>query len=144
MASVVVTIDIPRPIADVWEEASRLERHADWMTDAEQIEFVDDRRSGVGTAMRVRTRVGPLVLNDDITVEEWAEPRLISVSHNGLVSGTGSFIFEPIADGTRFSWQEELAFPWYLGGGATGFLARPVLRRIWKRNLERFAAMMGP
>lgn len=143
MARVTVSIEIPKPIGEVWNEASRLDRHADWMVDAEHIEFLDDRRSGIGTAMRVRTRVGPLVVHDDITVEEWAEPRLITVSHHGLVSGTGSFLFEPTADGTRFSWQEELAFPWYLGGGVTGLIARPVLRRIWKRNLGRFAAMIG-
>lgn len=139
MANITVSIDIPRPISDVWEEAARLDRHADWMADAEHIEFLDDRQSGVGTAMRVRTRVGPVVLHDDITVEEWAEPRLITVSHNGLVSGTGSFVFEPTTGGTLFSWHEDLEFPWYLGGGLTAFLAKPVLTRIWRGNLERFA-----
>ena len=140
MSGVTTSIDIPKPIAAVWAEASRLERHADWMADAEAIDFLDDRRSGVGTAMRVRTRVGPIVLHDDITVEEWAEPRLIAVSHNGLVAGRGSFVFEPIEGGTRFTWQEELRFPWYLGGPVTAFFARPVLRRIWRGNLARFAA----
>ena len=143
MASIEVSIDIPRPIGEVWGEAARLDRHVEWMADAEHIEFLDDRRSGVGTAMRVRTRVGPIVIHDDITVEEWAEPRLIAVSHNGLVSGTGSFVFEPIAGGTRFSWHEDLAFPWYLGGRLTAFLARPVFRSIWHGNLKRFAEVVG-
>ncbi len=144
MAPVRVSIDIAAPIDAVWNEAARLERHAEWMADAEHIEFFDDRRSGVGTAMRVRTRVGPFVLHDDITVEEWAEPRLITVSHRGLVSGTGSFVFEPIEGGTRFSWHEDLRFPWYLGGPLTALFARPVLRRIWRGNLQRFAASIVP
>jgi Polyketide cyclase / dehydrase and lipid transport len=139
MARVTVSIDIPKPIAAVWDEAARLDRHAGWMADAEHIEFLDGRHSGVGTAMRVRTRIGPIVLHDDITVEEWIEPRLIAVSHSGLVSGTGSFIFEPIDGGTRFRWHEELRFPWYLGGAITAFFARPVLRWIWRGNLKRFA-----
>ena len=143
MPRVTVSIDIPRPVAVVWEEASRLDRHADWMADAEAIEFLDDRRSGVGTAMRVRTRVGPFVLQDEVTVEEWAEPRLISVTHRGLVTGSGSFIFEPIDGGTRFTWQEDLRFPSYLGGPVTAFLARPVLRRIWRGNLARFATLLA-
>jgi carbon monoxide dehydrogenase subunit G len=141
MARITVSIDIPQPIADVWEEAARLDRHAEWMADAEHIEFLDDRHSGVGTAMRVRTRIGPIVVHDDLTVEEWAEPRLITVSHNGLVSGSGSFVFEPITEGTRFSWHEELEFPWYLGGGLTALLAKPVLERVWRGNLERFAGI---
>lgn len=143
MPSITVSIDIPKPVDAVWEEAARLDRHVEWMADAEHIEFLDARRTGVGTAMRVRTRVGPIVLHDEITVEEWAEPRLITVSHHGLVSGTGSFVFEPIPGGTRFSWHEDLAFPWYLGGGLTALLARPVLRSIWRGNLERFAETVG-
>jgi carbon monoxide dehydrogenase subunit G len=143
MSTIEVSIDIPRPIGVVWDEAARLDRHAEWMADAEHIEFLDDRRSGVGTAMRVRTRVGPIVMHDDITVEEWAEPRLITVSHDGLVSGTGSFVFEPIARGTRISWHEDLEFPWYLGGALTAFFARPVLARIWRGNLKRFAERVG-
>ena len=143
MSSIRVSIDVPKPIGVVWDEAARLDRHADWMADAERIEFLDDRRSGVGTAMRVRTRVGPIVLNDDITVEEWAEPRLIAVTHHGLVTGSGSFILEPIAGGTRFTWEEELRFPWSLGGGIAAFFARPVLRRIWLGNLQRFAATVS-
>ncbi len=143
MADITVSIDIPKPIVVVWNEAARLERHAEWMADAERIDFLDDRRTGIGTAMRVRTRVGPIVLNDDITVEEWAEPRLISVTHRGLVTGSGSFILEPITTGTRFTWEEELRFPWYLGGGITAWFARPVLRRIWRANLERFAASVS-
>lgn len=143
MRTVTVSIDVPRPIKSVWSEVARLERHADWMVDVEHMEFVGERRSGVGTEMRVRTRVGPIVTEDDITVDEWVEPRLIAVSHGGRISGTGSFILEEIESGTRFTWNEELRFPWYLGGVLAGLGARPVLRRIWRRNLERFAAVLA-
>ena len=36
----------------------------------------------------------------------------------GLVTGTGRFTLEPLDDGrrTRFTWEEELTFPWWLGG----------------------------
>jgi hypothetical protein len=142
MRTVTVSIDVPRPIKSVWSEVARLERHADWMVDVEHMEFIGERRSGVGTVMRVRTRVGPIVTVDDITVDEWVEPRLIAVSHGGRVTGTGSFVLEEIESGTRLTWNEELRFPWYLGGGIAALVSRPILRRIWKRNLERFAGLL--
>jgi uncharacterized protein YndB with AHSA1/START domain len=140
MSSVTVTVDIARPVAEVWDELSQLDRHVDWMSDAERIDFGDGPRRGVGTRMSVRTRVGPLVTTDEIIVTEWIEEETIGVVHRGLVTGTGRFLLESTSSGTRFTWMEDITFPWYLGGGLTGWFARPVFSWIWQRNLGRFAA----
>jgi uncharacterized protein YndB with AHSA1/START domain len=136
---VVVEIDLPSSVSDVWAELSQLERHADWMMDAERIDFATGQRRGVGTEMKVRTRVGPLVTTDVIEVREWTEGKSIGVLHRGLVSGTGVFVLIPIDNGTRFVWREDLGFPWYLGGPITAWFAAPVLKWIWRGNLSRFA-----
>jgi hypothetical protein len=55
------------------------------------------------------------------------------------VSGSGIFTLEPIDLGrrTRFTWSEDLRFPWYMGGPIAGLIGgRAVLRRIWLRNLR--------
>jgi hypothetical protein len=41
---------------------------------------------------------------------------------------------------TTLVWQEELRFPWYLGGPLTAYAAMPVLTYIWRRNLANFRA----
>jgi hypothetical protein len=33
-------------------------------------------------------------------------------------------------------WEEDLRFPWPLGGPLTAALAAPVLRRMWRKNLD--------
>lgn len=142
MARLQVSIVIPRPIDRVWSALAALERHSEWMADAESIEFLTDARRGVGTEMRVLTKVGPFSTNDVIRVEDWIEPRTIGVTHRGLVTGTGRFDLDPVDAGTRFTWDEDLRFPWYLGGGATAAAAAPILRRIWRGNLRRFAASL--
>ena len=131
------------PVSEVWSELSQLERHAEWMADAERIDFADAQRRGVGTEMVVRTRVGPLVTNDVITVRSWIEGESIGVSHRGLVTGIGVFVLVQADGGTRFVWLEDLSFPWYLGGGFTALFAAPILRRIWHRNLKRFAGTLA-
>lgn len=137
-----VSVDLPHPPDVVWDAVSQLDRHAEWMTDAESIEFQDGQTSGVGTTMDVRTRVGPFTTVDRIIVRDWAPPSTIGVTHHGIVSGTGEFRLAKTSTGTRFTWSEELRFPWYVGGPITGAFAAPILRRIWRSNLARFAATL--
>jgi carbon monoxide dehydrogenase subunit G len=134
---IAVSTFIARPREEVWAEVERLEDHAEWMADARAVEFVGDQRRGIGTRMRVTTRVGLLRTTDVMEVTEWDPPRVIGVAHRGLVGGAGRFRLEPEGDGTRFEWSEDLRFPWFLGGPAGAFIARPILRGIWRRNLQR-------
>lgn len=143
MTLIVASVDLPLPTSEVWAELSKLEQHSEWMTDAERIDFADDQRRGIGTEMIVRTRVGPFVTNDVISVRSWIEGESIGVTHRGLVTGIGVFVLVPTEGGTRFVWLEDLTFPWYLGGGATALFAAPVLRWIWQRNLRRFAQTLS-
>lgn len=136
MAAITVSVDIRAPLAEVWREAADLASHAEWMADAESIEFETEQRSGVGTRMRVATAVGPLRTTDLMEVTDWVEGRTIGVRHQGVVTGRGQFRLSAVGGATRFTWTEELTFPWYLGGPVTALAASPVLAWIWKRNLE--------
>ncbi|MDX1449281.1 MAG: SRPBCC family protein [Acidimicrobiia bacterium] len=136
MARITQHVDIAAPLDQVWQAASDLATHDRWMADAESIVFRSDTRSGIGTVMEVRTVVGPFRTTDVMEVTEWEEGESIGVRHTGLVTGEGRFHLAPVAGGTRFTWSEELTFPWYLGGPVTAFFARPVLGWIWRRNLK--------
>ncbi len=128
-----VSIDAPRSV--VWEHLADLGSHAEWMADAESIEFRSRARRGIGAVMEVATRVGPLRTTDVIEVTGWTEGESIEVAHRGLVSGRGRFDLDAMAGGTRFTWSERLTFPWWLGGPVTALLATPILTWIWRRNL---------
>lgn len=140
MARIEVSIDIPRTPEVVWADVARLETHVEWMADAESIDFEGESRSGVGTVMRVLTKVGPLRTTDIIRVVRWEPTRAIGVSHEGLVTGEGEFTLEPVPTGTRFVWSETLEMPLYFGGRLGAFAARPILAWVWRRNLKRLAA----
>ena len=56
-------------------------------------------------------------------ITEWEPERSMGVRHSGIVTGTGVFTLEPIdlERRTRFTWTEDLRFPWYLGGRSPGW-----------------------
>ena len=61
------------------------------MKDAERIDFISDKRSGVGTKFDCATKVGPFRLKDRMEITEWIDEESMGVSHEGLVTGSGRF-----------------------------------------------------
>ena len=144
MSRIRVSVAIDASPARVWQVVEPIERHVDWMADATAIRFTTESTRGIGTAFECDTKVGPITLTDVMTVTEWEPERRMGVQHTGVVTGTGAFDLEPIELGrrTRFTWTEDLTFPWFLGsrlGEAVG--GRAVMKQIWKRNLRKLKAL---
>lgn len=145
MATISVETLVPSPVAATWSDLASISSHVEWMHDAESIEFLTSNHEGVGAKFECVTKVGPIRLTDKIEVTQWLEGEMMGVRHDGLVSGTGEFRLSPVrgpngSEHTRFEWNETLRFKWWMGGFATGWMARPVLKAIWRRNLRDFAA----
>ena len=124
--------------ATTWSAIEQIDSHVAWMADAESITFTTSQRSGVGTAFDCRTRIGPIRLIDAMSITQWVPMEAMGVDHRGVVRGSGVFTLRPMSDErTRFSWEERLTFPWWLGGPVGEWIAKPLLTRIWRGNLTR-------
>ena len=131
-----VAITIDAPPADTWRTVEPIERHVDWMADADAIHFIGAQTRGVGTTFDCVTKVGPFHLTDRMTVTEWQPARSLGIEHHGIVTGRGRFTLRRRRGGkTRFTWSERLRFPWWMGGPVGALAAKPVLRAVWRRNL---------
>ncbi len=128
---------MPLPPHVVWAEMAQLERQAERMADADSVTIIDGPRANAGTKLEVRTHLGPFRAKDIIEVTAWEPPAPMAVVHQEAVSGTGEFLLTETPRGTRFTWTEHLRFPWFLGGRAGFWLARPLLRRVWARSLQQ-------
>lgn len=127
----------------VWEVVKRIDRHVDWMHDAEAIRFTSVRRSGVGTTFDCDTRVGPFRLVDRMEITRWRPRRAMGVRHVGVVTGTGQFTLRrAVGGGTRFTWRERLQFPWWMGGPFGAVVGGEVLRLVWGRNLRQLKRLV--
>jgi len=139
VSRVYVSVVIDAPPSAVWAAVEPFERHVDWMSDADAVRYEGLQRRGVGTRIAVDTRVGPFRLTDRLYVTEWIDGAVIGVDHVGRVAGSGRFTLEPAVDGgTLFAWEEELQFPWFLGGRFGEVIGTAmVLKPLWRRNLLR-------
>ena len=144
MSRIYVSVVIDAPPPDVWAAVEDLERHVDWMSDADEVRFEGLQHRGVGTRIAVDTRIGPFRLTDRMYVTEWIEGAVIAVDHTGRIEGTGRFSLDPSVDGgTLFAWEEDLRFPWFLGGRIGELIgASLVLKPLWRRNLLRLKELV--
>ena len=133
-----MSTEIDRSPSEVWAYVRDISSHVDWMADAAEIRFISERTEGVGTSFECDTRIGPLRLTDVMTITSWIDEAEMGVRHEGLVTGVGRFILEPLEDGrARFTWNERLSFPIWFGGPIGEWVAKPILSAVWKRNLRR-------
>ena len=145
MPGIQVSTVIDVPPVQVWNAVADISTHVRWMADAESITFTSPRTSGVGTTFDCATRVGPISLVDSMAITRWDEPCAMGVTHVGVVTGTGEFTLRSSGPGgrrTEFAWAERLRFPWWLGGPVGALMAKPVLQRIWRGNLNRLRQLV--
>ena len=127
----------------VWADLADVASHVEWMADARAIRFLSAQTSGVGTRFECDTKIGPFTTTDVMEITEWVPGKAMGVRHDGVVTGTGRFTLKKARGGrTQLQWKERLAFPLWLGGPVGAFVAKPVLRWVWRRNLVCFAARL--
>ncbi len=141
MPRIKVSTTIAAPPAAVWAQVRDISSHVGWMADAEAIRFTSSRRAGMGTTFECDTKVGPITLTDVMEVTSWVEGKEMGVRHVGVVTGNGRFTLRRARRGrTRFTWEERLTFPWWLGGPVGGIVGARILKLIWRGNLRRLRA----
>jgi len=143
MARIRVETTIEATPQQVWDAIDDVRTHPRWMEDAVAVRVTSSQASGVGTAFDCDTKVGPFRLTDKMTITRWEDAAAMGVRHVGLVQGEGEFVLTAVdGDRTRFTWTEELHFPWWMAGPLGASVGAPVLKRIWVRNLANLKALV--
>ena len=128
--------------SEVWSAVDDVRAHGEWMRDAIEIVPLSERHQGLGAEFSCLTKIGPFRERDVLRITEWEPDVAMGIEHLGVVKGAGRFTLTPNDGGTRFCWVEELSFPWWMGGAVGERAAKPVLGRVWRRNLDRLRALV--
>lgn len=112
MTRIDIQLVLPHSIDHVWKNLTDWESHSAWIPNT--VVTVTTRTDGVGTEFVGVTRIGPLRLDDPMTVTESSHPRNGSakcvVTKTGLVlGGTAGFTLTALdSSTTRLDWFEDV------------------------------------
>jgi carbon monoxide dehydrogenase subunit G len=127
----------------VWELVTDWEHQGDWMLEASNFIVTSAEREGVGVEAEATVKIAGISTRDRIRVIGWEPPRRLGIEHLGWVTGRGELHLTPLgADRTHLFWQEELEPPAGLLGAVGLTMLKPVLRRIFQRDLRILAGLV--
>lgn len=126
-----------------WRLLTDWERQSDWMLEMSDVVVTSAHREGIGVEAEATVRVGGISTRDVVRVDVWEPNVHLGIVHAGWVSGRGDIHLTEMEDGrTWMDWREQLVPP--LGPlGALGLMAfRPLLARIFRRDLRVLQRMV--
>ncbi len=144
MKPVVVELvsDLPAQPDVVWRTITDWEAQGSWMLEASDFVVVSEMREGVGVEAEATVRIAGIATRDRIRVDVWEPERALGIVHLGWVGGRGDLRLVPTASGTQLHWREELRGPWGVLGGIGLRMFRPLMARIFRRDLRELAKIV--
>ncbi|MFN2389277.1 MAG: SRPBCC family protein [Actinomycetota bacterium] len=134
---------LPGPPEVVWALLTDWEHQDDWMLEASDFVVTSTAREGVGVEAEATITIGGISTRDAIRVVGWEPPHRLAIEHLGWVGGTGELFLTPVEHGSTYIyWREELIPPLGPPGFVGITLYKPLMRRIFRRDLRVLASLV--
>ena len=134
---------MPGPPEVVWELITDWEHQGDWMLEASDFKVISEAREGVGVRAEATVRIAGFSTRDVVEVVAWEPNRQLGIAHGGWVSGRGDLYLTQIAPArTHVFWREHLTAPMGALGGLGMTLLRPIMKRVFERDLRVLASLV--
>lgn len=128
----------------VWDLITDWERQPDWMLEMSDVTVVSDHREGVGVEAEATVKIGGVTTRDKVRVVGWEPGHRLAIEHLGWVSGRGEIFLTPLGENrTHVFWREQLDPPVGMLGALGMTTMKPMMYRIFKKDLRVLAALVG-
>jgi carbon monoxide dehydrogenase subunit G len=112
MTRIDVQLNLPHGIDHVWDRLTDWQSHSAWIPNT--VVTITKQTGGLGTEFVGITRLGPLRLDDPMTVSEFQTPRAgrascTIIKTGSVLGGTAGFVLTAVDDSTtRLDWFEDI------------------------------------
>jgi len=132
MSTITASVDIERPVGEVFEHATCLRSCVRWMTSMSGAEKISDGNVGVGTRYRHKIKFMGIEVETRPAVRRYEPPfDLAFGDEEAMVPYETRFHFEEIPGGTRFTVTSESEPKGLING-----IARPLLDKAFSRQMQ--------
>ena len=112
MTRIDIRMDLPHGIDHVWDRLTDWTSHSAWIPNT--VVTISKETKGLGTEFVGITRIGPLRLDDPMTVSEYQTPKAgrascTIIKTGSVLGGTAGFVLTALDDSTtRLDWFEDI------------------------------------
>jgi len=138
------SIEIAAPPEKVWPYLVNPEKTMQWFTSLKKFDYTSQQH-GVGTTFYWEEQSGKRVYKLNFVTTEWVENQVFGykmTSGDFFKGYTERWTIEPTPSGSRFSYNDQIEFPWGIFGKIIGFFAKRNSMAIGKKinaNLKSLA-----
>ena len=134
MTTVKASCEMEAPISIVFEAVSNIEKLPETSPDIVKIEFLSEKRQGLGTQFRETRMMRGKEMLTDLEVTEYEEDKFIRIvtDSHGTIWDT-SYSFEPLAAGTQLNMVMD-ARPHKL----IPRIINPLMKGMFRRGIEKY------
>ena len=121
------SIEIAAPPHKIWPFLIEPEKIQKWCITFLKFEYTGEQRSGVGTTFYLEEKAGGPLMKLNFRITEWVENRRVAfsmISGNFVKGYEQSWTVEATPSGSRFTFMEEIKFPYGIIGKIMGLFAK--------------------
>lgn len=120
-------IEINAPPERIWPFFVEPEKVLQWYSTFRRFEYSGDQHSGVGTSLYVEEQAGGPLMKIHYEATEWKDNEQLAlqmVSGFGVKSYKQVWSLAPTSSGSRFTFTEEIEFPYGIIGKLIGLIGQ--------------------
>jgi uncharacterized protein YndB with AHSA1/START domain len=121
------SIEIAAPPHKIWPFLIEPEKIQKWCITFLKFKYTGEQRSGVGTTFYLEEKAGGPLMKLNSKITEWVENRRVAfsmISGNFVEGYEQSWTVEATPSGSRFTFMEEIKFPYGIIGKIMGLFAK--------------------
>ncbi len=138
------SVDIEAPPERIWPLVTEPDSVRTWYPTLRVYEYEDDGRRGRGAHVYAEEKASGMLMKLHFEIADWVELRAISLHMN---SGSGvkgydqRWVIEPIATGSRFTFEETVTLPFGVLGSLLGRMGQHSSEDHVEQMLSRLKAL---
>ena len=120
-------IEITAPPERIWPFFVEPEKVLQWYSTFRRFDYTSNQRRGVGTPFYIEEQAGGSLMKIHFESTEWKENEKLAfrmVSGSGVKSYAQVWLLEATPSGSRFTFMEEIEFPFGIIGKFIGLIAQ--------------------